>query len=143
MIAKLHDWIESMSGSMSETHYTVPYPGRPGWVIIKKRPGPRKPEGRRAKDWKLPEGQARGVDKLMLIQSVASAEYHDPIKRAQWEKEFRQWTREQSAHGRDIYHLHGKLCRYLWDFVRISVQWNMEHPDDALPGNDDLRPTND
>ena len=114
--------IEKLSGPMGLDHYASNAPGEPGWVIIKKRPGPRNPKGKRTNLWVMPEGQAKGVRLFKATQTQASEEYANPEKRAQWQAEYVAWKSEQRRHGKDGYKLNGKLVRYLWDYIRIRVQ---------------------
>lgn len=46
MKAKLTDWLNSLSGSMGKDFYAVPCPKEPGYCIIRRKPGPRNPNGK-------------------------------------------------------------------------------------------------
>ena len=121
MIGQLSDPFASMKGSIGKNEYVSNAPGRPGWVIVKKKPGPRNPRGKRKNLWVMPETQKMGVDKLKANQAKASEIYKDPEKREQLRQEYIRWKSEERRHGRDGYLFHGKRCRYLWDYVRIKV----------------------
>lgn len=123
MKAKLTVWLEELSGTMGMDHYIVPCPHEPGWVIIRKKPGPRNPKGRRKNRWVMPEAQAAPVRTFKQNQAQASAIYNDPEQRAKYEQEYQAWLRDQSRHGKD-YRIDGKIVRYLWDYVRIRVSQN-------------------
>lgn len=119
MKAKLTEWIKSLSGSMSKDFYAVPCPNQPGWCIIRRKPGPRKPNNRRP--WAMPDGQAKAVSAFTSNQAKASAIYRNPELRAQYEKEYFDWLRQQARYGKPGNVFHGKTVRWLWDYIRIRV----------------------
>lgn len=116
------DLIESLSGPMGKDLYASNAPGEPGWVIIKKKPGPRNPKGKRTNLWVMSEEQAQYVRSFKNTQEQASKEYADPEKRAQWQAEYIAWRSNERRHGKEGNLLNGKKVRYLWDYVRIRLQ---------------------
>ncbi len=127
MKAKLSEWLNSLSGTMGDKYYAVPCPHEPGYCIIRKKPGPRNPKGKRHNLWVMPEAQAAPVRAFKQNQAKASAIYNDPVQRAQYEQEYQAWLRDQSRHGKD-YRINGKIVRYLWDYVRIRVNEENQQP---------------
>ena len=121
MLAHLKEPFGSLSGSIGKDEYVSNAPGRPGWVIVKKKPGPRNPRGKRKNLWVMPETQKKGVDRLKANQNKASQLYKDPIEKERLRQEYIHWKSEERRHGRDGFVFHGKRCRYLWDYVRIRV----------------------
>lgn len=121
MIGKLSEPYDSMKGSIGKNEYISNAPGRPGWVIIKRKPGPRNPRGKRKNLWVMPEAQKQGIDRLKANQTRASQLYKDPVERENLRQEYIRWMSEERRHGRDGFVFHGKRCRYLWDYVRIKV----------------------
>lgn len=121
MKAKLIDWLNTLSGSMGKDFYAVPCPKEPGYCIIRRKPGPRNPKGKRKNLWVMSEAQAAPVRTFKTNQAKASAIYHDPAQRAQYEQEYKEWLRDQSRHGKPGNKFHGKAVRWLWDYIRIRV----------------------
>ena len=123
MKARLSTWLNTLSGSMGDRVYASKCPNEPGWVILKKKPGPHNPSGtRKERRWVMPEKQAAGVERMMDIQRRATEEYHNPEKRAIWQKEYEEWVRREKKNNRTGTELNGKKVRFLWDYVRIRVK---------------------
>ena len=72
------DLIESLSGPMGKDLYASNAPGEPGWVIIKKKPGPRNPKGKRTNLWVMPEEQAQCVRSFKNIVKTATVTEQKP-----------------------------------------------------------------
>lgn len=123
MKIRLIEWMKKVSGALGDNYYASNAPNQPGWVIVKRKPGPHdEPGTRKERRWKMPENQAKGVQSFRHYQTIASAEYKDPEKRAQWEAEYAAWMRNQRKHGNVGNKLHGKVVRFLWDYIRICVR---------------------
>lgn len=123
MIVKLTTLLESGSGGLDKNHYMVPCPWRPGYVIIKQKPGPHdEPGTRKERRWKMPENQANGVNQFKAYQAIASAEYKDPEKRKVWEEEYKAWVEREKKCDRSGTELNGHIVRFLWDYIRIRIK---------------------
>ncbi len=122
MKVKLSDWLVQASGSMGEKYYAVPCKDEPGWVVLKKKPGPRNPRGKRKNLWVMPENQAKGVRSFTELQRRASAIYHDAAQRAVYEAEYLQWKEGQRKHSRPMTIYKGKHCLRLWDWIKIRLK---------------------
>lgn len=121
MIVELAKFLDKMSGGVDSNYYAVPCPGRPGYVIVRLKPG------KRSLNWKMKEGQAKGVRRQNDVVAQAKAEYNDPVKKEAWRTEYLRWKREEQKRGREGVKLNGKIVRHLWDYVRIRISERMRN----------------
>ena len=123
MKVKLDYWLQQGQGSMGDNYYISPLKYEPGWGVVRRKPGPRNPRGRRKK-WIMPENQAAGVRRFTNYIAAAEAIYRDPAQRARYEAAYKEWLRKEQKHGRLGGELAGRKVRHLWDYVRVRMAMN-------------------
>lgn len=120
MKVKLDYWLQFGKGSIGDNYYISPLKYEPGWGVVRRKPGPRNPRGRRKK-WIMPEGQAQGVRRFNSMIEEAKAIYRDPGQRARYQAEYEAWLKNENKRGRYGGELAGRTVRHLWDYVRVKV----------------------
>lgn len=123
MKVKLDYWLQQGQGSMGENYYISPLKYEPGWGVVRLKPGPRNPRGRRKK-WIMPENQAAGVRRFTNYIAATKVIYRDPAQRARYEAAYKEWLRKEQKHGRLGGELAGRKVRHLWDYVRVRMAMN-------------------
>lgn len=121
MKVKLNDWLSGLSGSMGKDYYASPLKNEPGWCVIRRKPGPRNPKGKRHDLWVMPEAQQQTVSSFRSNQAQAKQIYHNPVERAKWEADYQNWLVSERKRGKLGNMLHGRHVRHLWDFLRIRL----------------------
>ena len=123
MKVELDYWLRQGKGVMGENFYISPLKYEPGWGVVRRKPGPRNPRGRRKK-WIMPESQAAGVEQFNNYISAAKAIYADPAQRAQYDAAYKKWLRNEKRQCRTGGKLAGRTVRHLWDYVRVRMAMN-------------------
>lgn len=118
MKGQLTEILNQGSGKIADGYYASPLKYEPGWVVIRRKPGPRNPAGCRKK-WVMPENQAKGVRAFKAMNEAARAAYRDPEQRARLAAEYAAWLKEEKKRGRSGGKMNGKHVRHLWDYTRI------------------------
>ena len=123
MKVELDYWLRQGKGSIGDNYYISPLKYEPGWGVVRRKPGPRNPPGRRKK-WIMPAGQAEGVARFRQVIASAKAIYNDPVQRARYDSAYKEWQKNEQKHGRPGGRLAGRTVRHLWDYIRVRMAMN-------------------
>ena len=123
MKVELDYWLRQGRGSIGDNYYISPLKYEPGWGVVRRKPGPRNPPGRRKK-WVMPAGQAAGVARFRQVITSAKAIYDDPVQRARYDSAYKEWQKNEQKHGRTGGQLAGRTVRHLWDYIRVRLSMN-------------------
>lgn len=102
-----------MSGASGE-HYFAKIPGETGTAAFKHKP-------QRKKNQPKTEGQERTNQIYKAAIEQAKREYRDPVLRAAWEAEYKQWISNRKKNGQYYFHDGQQHLPRLWDYVRTKV----------------------
>ena len=123
MKVELDYWLRQGKGSIGDNYYISPLKYEPGWGVVRRKPGPRNPPGRRKK-WIMPAGQAEGVVRFRQVIASAKVIYDDPVQRARYDSAYKEWQKNEQKHGRSGGQLAGRTVRHLWDYIRVRMAMN-------------------
>lgn len=114
MVIELNDYLIAKS-DLEKEYYVSRIPGDPKHVSLKARP--KQPASQRKT-----ASESLAVRETRIVSQLAKVEYHDLVRRREWELDYDDYKRRRKASHRDPFRWNTQNVSTLWRYILVCIR---------------------